>query len=141
MQNENTAEAPMVGDPIPAAPVLTEVAQETPAVKVATQPESPSGFGTSIAITIMATLIINAAMLMAYDHFVAKKFISVDVKGFVEQQQALYLAGKITDEQLQKNYAALGDVVKAIPKNRVVLMGDAVLGGVEKIDVSTSANK
>ena len=80
-------------------------------------------------------------MLIGYDHYVAKKFVSIDVQGYVDQQRELYFAGKITDEQLKQSYAKLKATVEKLPKDRIVLMGDAVLGGVERIDLSAQDQK
>lgn len=116
-----------------------------PAMKAqeATPQQQDSGMtlGMVVAVAFVASAITAASMLVGYDHFLAKKVLSVDVKGFVEQQQELYLAGKITDEQLKQNYANLKTMVEQIPRNRVVLMGDAVLGGAEKLDVSITPAK
>lgn len=97
--------------------------------------------GVCVVIAFMASITTGAVSIMGYDHFRAKKFLSVDVKGYVEQQQELYVAGKITDEQLKQSFVALRQVVEKIPKNRIVLMGDAVLGGVEKLDLSVAVPK
>jgi len=48
------------------------------------------------------------------------------------------LAGKISDEQLKQNYAALKAAVEKIPRNRVVIMGDAILGGAEKLELPSA---
>ena len=94
-----------------------------------------------VVISAFVSVFSVSAALVAYDHFVAKKFVSIDVKGYVEQQQELFMNGKINEDQLKQNYAALKTVVQNIPKNKVVLMGDAVLGGVEKIDIQGSVQK
>lgn len=113
----------------------------------ATKPEEPTDVQTGISlgmtamVSFMTTLITAGIMLVAYDHFMAKKFLTVDVKGYIEQQQELYLAGKINDDQLKQSYVALKAAVEKIPRNRIVLMGDAVLGGAEKLDISSTPSK
>lgn len=94
-----------------------------------------------VVISAFVSVFSVFAALVAYNHFVAKKFVSIDVKGYVEQQQELFMNGKINEDQLKQNYAVLKAVVQNIPKNKVVLMGDAVLGGVEKIDIQGYVQK
>ena len=43
------------------------------------------------------------------------------------RQRDLYLEGKLTDEQFRANIDKLEAAVKSIPKNRVAIMGDAVI--------------
>lgn len=121
-------------------PQPEEVVEVSPVVVQPGEDQAVS-FGMVAAIAFVASAITAATMLVGYDHFIAKKVLSVDVKGFVDQQQELYLAGKVTDEQLKQNYANLKAVVESIPKNRIVLMGDAVLGGAEKLDISVTPSK
>lgn len=104
-----------------------------------TTPAAPPGFflGMTILVSFMTTLMTGLLLLTGYDHFIAKKFMVVDVKGFIDQQQTLYLAGKINDAQLNQSFEALKNAVAKIPKNRIVFMGDAVLGGAEKLDLSS----
>jgi hypothetical protein len=118
-------------------------------IKAAPGSRQPVSNGVSAGMSFTGVVVISAFVsvfsisvaLVAYDHFVAKKFVSIDVKGYVEQQQELFMNGKINEDQLKQNYAALKTVVQNIPKNKVVLMGDAVLGGVEKIDIQGSVQK
>lgn len=125
------------------APQVEEVAVEpvTETGNVAQQQEPGITLGMVAVVSFVVAVITGASMLVGYDHFIAKKVLSVDVKGFIEQQQELYLAGKISDEQVKQNYANLKAVVEQIPRNKIVLMGDAVLGGAEKLDVSITPAK
>lgn len=136
MQNQNVAEDLEPNESVSKTPAQPEEAKTSSIVTAGVIGSSSSG--TSVAIAIMASLILNALMLMAYDHFMVKRFVSLDVKTFVEQQKNLYLAGKISDDQLRKNYETLGTAVKSMPKNYVIFMGDAVLGGVDKIELPQS---
>jgi len=120
------------------APVVVEQPTEQKLQVPAGEAANNVTFGVAVAISFVASAITAACMLVAYDHFLAKKIISVDVKGFVQEQQDLYLAGKISDEQLKQNYAALKAAVEKIPRNRVVIMGDAILGGAEKLELPSA---
>lgn len=98
------------------------------------------GFGMTMILTVFVSVIINGACLVAYDYWRAPKFVSVDLKGHIAKQQELYLAGKISDDQFIQGLANVDKIIKALPKNRVVVMGDAVINGVEKIDLAPAAN-
>lgn len=95
-------------------------------------------FGVVMAIAFLSSIITAGAMLVAYDHFIAQKIVAVDLKGFIAQTRDDYLAGKITDVQMRASFDRMEAVAKAIPKNKVVLMGDAVIQGVEKIEIGSS---
>ena len=105
-----------------------------------TTPQTGVSFGLAAAISLLSSFITFGAGIMAYDHFLAQKVVSVDIKGFILEQQSSYLAGKLTDEQLKASFDKMETVVKAIPGNKVVLMGDAVIQGVEKIAIQPKAS-
>jgi len=92
-------------------------------------------YAMAFLIAILASLITNGGMLIAYDHWLAPKIVSVDLKGFMSNQRDLYLAGKINDEQLRASIDHMADMVKSLPSNRIVMMGDAVIQGVEKVEL------
>lgn len=116
--------------------VDTEVIPETTPEK-----ESPTSkplqqqLGVSIVVAVLSALITSGAMMVAYDHFLAQKIVAVDIKGYILEQQSAFLAGKMTDEQLNQSFDKMEMAIKAIPKNKVVIMGDAVIQGVEKIEI------
>lgn len=130
--------------PDASAPLISQDCQQATAhagiSDASTLPPQGISFGMVVAIAFTAAIISAAAMLVAYDHFMTIKFLSVDVKGFVQEQRELYIAGKITEDQLRQRFVDLKSVIEKIPRNRVVLMGDAVLGGAEKIDLSAIGN-
>jgi hypothetical protein len=49
------------------------------------------------------------------------------------QQRDLYLARKIDEKQFEKNLDALEAAVKRTPKNKIIVMGDAVVRPAEVI--------
>jgi hypothetical protein len=53
----------------------------------------------------------------------------------MDSQKAQYMTRKINDDQLDRNIAHVKDVVGKIPKNRVVLMGDAVVKNAEVVKI------
>jgi hypothetical protein len=119
---ESGTEAKIIPADVVAAPSKAEKAQP---VQVS--------LGTCVMVSIMINLMVGGLMLVAYDHWVAQKIVTVDAKGFYDQTQQDYLAGKLTDDQLKAAFVYLKEQIDAIPKHRTVVMGDAVINGVEKI--------
>ena len=107
-------------------PPATEVVAEVPA--------SGMSLGVVVVVAIFCSLITSVMTLVAYDYFLAQKIVSADIKGFIVDQQAQYMAGKINDDQLRAAFDQMENAIKKIPKNKAVLMGDAVIQGIEKIE-------
>ncbi|WP_246562040.1 hypothetical protein [Geobacter grbiciae] len=73
------------------------------------------------------------ATITGYDRWYAQKVVAVDIKGYIAQQRDNYLAGKLSDDDLRKSFDRLEAVITSIPKNRVVIMGDAVVRNAETV--------
>lgn len=86
-----------------------------------------------ICISLLVALITSFASLYSYDRWYAQKLVAVDIKGYIAQQRDNYIAGKMNDEELKRSFDRLESVVIAIPKNKVVIMGDAVVRNIETI--------
>ena len=84
-------------------------------------------------LTVLVSVTISVLSIFVYDRFFIQKVVSLDVKGFIAEQRDLYLSGKISDEQFRANIDRLEARVKSIPRNRVVIMGDAVIKNAEVI--------
>lgn len=93
----------------------------------------PEGLFGLVALCLAVSTIMSIATLFCYDRWYAQKVVAVDIKGYIEAQRENYLAGKMSDEDLRKSFDRLEAVVTAIPKNRVVIMGDAVVRNAETI--------
>ncbi|MEI6703260.1 MAG: hypothetical protein WCL71_06950 [Deltaproteobacteria bacterium] len=91
------------------------------------------GIPVVVCICLLVALITSVASVYSYDRWYAQKIVAVDIKGYIAQQRDNYMAGKLTDEELRRSFDHLENVVIAIPKNRVVIMGDAVVRNVETI--------
>ena len=76
---------------------------------------------------------VSLAAIAGYDRWFAQKVVAVDIKGYIAQQRDSYLAGKLNDDELKRSFDRLETVITAIPKNRVVIMGDAVVRNAETI--------
>ena len=83
-----------------------------------------------VAISIGASL----AAIYGYDRWYTQKIVAVDIKGYIARQRESYLAGKMSDDELKKSFDRLESVITAIPRNRVVIMGDAVVRNAETVN-------
>ena len=103
--------------------------------QAATNSDNQEGMGilAVACICLLVALITSFASVYSYDRWYAQKIVAVDIKGYIAQQRDNYMAGKLTDEELKRSFDHLENVVIAIPKNRVVIMGDAVVRNVETI--------
>ncbi len=91
------------------------------------------GIPVVVCICLLVALITSFSSVYSYDRWYAQKIVAVDIKGYIAQQRDNYMAGKLTDEELKRSFDHLENIVVAIPKNRVVIMGDAVVRNVETI--------
>lgn len=82
-----------------------------------------------LVISVFASL----TTIAGYDHWYAQKVVAVDIKGYIAQQRDNYLAGKLNDDELRKSFDRLEEVITSIPKNRVIIMGDAVVRNAETV--------
>ncbi|MDA8172193.1 MAG: hypothetical protein M0Z48_10265 [Nitrospiraceae bacterium] len=94
------------------------------------QGKSP-GWLAVVAISLIISMLASAGSVYVYDRFYAQKIVAVDIKGYIAAQRDLYLSGKETGKQFRANIDKLAAVVKSIPKNRVAIMGDAVIKNAE----------
>ena len=86
-----------------------------------------------IAICVVVSIGASLATVAGYDRWFAQKVVAVDIKGYIAQQRDDYLAGKMNDDELKKSFDRLETVITAIPKNRVIIMGDAVVRNAETV--------
>lgn len=86
-----------------------------------------------VSISLLIALTTSFSSLYSYDRWYAQKLVAVDIKGYIAQQRENYIAGKMNDEELKRSFDRLESVVIAIPKNKVVIMGDAVVRNIETI--------
>ncbi|MBV5327580.1 MAG: hypothetical protein JZU65_08060 [Chlorobium sp.] len=106
---------------------------KTPQATVNSDNQEGMGIPVVVCICLLVALITSFASVYSYDRWYAQKIVAVDIKGYIAQQRDNYMAGKLTDEELRRSFDHLENVVIAIPKNRVVIMGDAVVRNVETI--------
>lgn len=106
---------------------------KTPQAAIKSDNQEGMGIPVVVCICLLVAIITSFASVYSYDRWYAQKIVAVDIKGYIAQQRDNYMAGKLTDEELKRSFDHLENVVIAIPKNRVVIMGDAVVRNVETI--------
>jgi hypothetical protein len=101
-----------------------------------TRPEQPQKRLTLlpvVAFCVAISLAASLTTLYGYDRWYAQKIVAVDIKGYIAQQRDNYLAGKLNDDELKRSFDHLERIITTIPRNRVVIMGDAVVRNAETI--------
>ncbi len=86
-----------------------------------------------VALCVALSLVLSLGTLYIYDRWYAQKIVAVDIKGYIAQQRDDYLAGKLNDDELKKSFDHLERIITTIPRNRVVIMGDAVVRNAETL--------
>jgi len=97
------------------------------------QPKQQSGLILLFALCLAVSFGASFATIAGYDRWYAQKIVAVDIKGYIAQQRDNYLAGKLNDDELKRSFDRLEAVITAIPKNRVIIMGDAVVRNAETV--------
>ena len=96
-------------------------------------PKQQSIFVSVLMLCLMVSIGASLATVAGYDRWFAQKVVAVDIKGYIAEQRDNYLAGKLNDDELKRRFDRLEAVITALPKNRVVIMGDAVVRNAETI--------
>lgn len=129
MSEEISMESSEASEEKDAVSVSKDTSNTYPKEQPKRQPGTLALIGVCLAVSLGASL----ATIAGYDHWYAQKVVAVDIKGYIAQQRDNYLAGKLSDEELRKSFDRLEAVITAIPKNRVIIMGDAVVRNAETV--------
>ncbi|ABK97882.1 conserved hypothetical membrane protein [Pelobacter propionicus DSM 2379] len=129
MSEENSMETSEASEKMDAVSVPKETPKSCPKEQPKRQPGTRALIGACLVISLGASL----ATIAGYDRWFAQKVVAVDIKGYIAQQRDNYLAGKLNDVELKKSFDRLEAVITAIPKNRVIIMGDAVVRNAETV--------
>ncbi len=106
---------------------------DQPKVHHKEHPKQQPGLVPIIALCLAVSFGASLATIAVYDRWYAQKVVAVDIKGYIAQQRDNYLAGKLNDDELKRSFDRLETVITAIPKNRVIIMGDAVVRNAETV--------
>ena len=110
-------------------PDLKEAGSPPPA-----QSKGPPTVLPMVALCVAISFGASLTAIFGYDRWYAQKIVAVDIKGYIARQRESYLAGKMSDDELKKSFDRLEAVITAIPRNRVVIMGDAVVRNAETVN-------
>lgn len=136
-ESQDTVETGQPAQKVDAPPVIEE--KQTATAGVAKIPSTPiQGIGSpgwmgTIVICLFMSIATSAMTLWLYDKKFATKVVAVDLKGYIEQQAIDFASGKITQEQSTKNIIQLGETMKNIPANTVVITSDVAVRNIETI--------
>ena len=111
----------------------SKVADSAPLTAPKEQPKRQPGLIPIAALCLAISFGVSFATVFCYDRWYAQKVVAVDIKGYIAQKRDNYLAGKLNDDELKRSFDRLETVITAIPKNRVVIMGDAVVRNAETV--------
>lgn len=113
--------------------VSDEQPKEPPRELPTQLPKPQSLFVSVLMLCLAVSIVASLAAIAGYDRWFAQKVVAVDIKGYIAQQRDSYLAGKLNDDELKRSFDRLESVITAIPKNRVIIMGDAVVRNAETV--------
>ena len=113
------------------------VTEEAPAVAIeepantktveGLDPSAGISFGAAVLIAILISVTSSFATVIAYNHWLAQKVVTVDLKGYLMESRDWYASGKITAEQVTEGLKTIKEQIDKLPANQVVVMGDATL--------------
>ena len=131
METEVTKEETPTAAPAEKPPVASPVIAQS---------VSPLGIGTVALVAFFVAMITTSAVVVAYDYFLAQKIVTVDMKGYLMNQQTKFISGQITEDQLKASFAQMDAKIKSTPKNRVVVVSDVVVSGASVLPIDGAAD-
>ncbi len=87
-----------------------------------------------IIINVFVTFIVVMTAIVAYHKYFALKVYSLDLRGFISEQQRMLMDGKLDKEGMEKKFDRLDQIIKEKGSNVVVLTSEIVIKG-DKIEV------
>lgn len=96
---------------------------------------SVPGFAQTALVALFVGLATATLAIGVYDRYFAQKIVAVDLKGYVQRQRDLLLAGKIDDEGIRRAFDRLETVLTEIPGNHVVILKEVVLRNGKDIEI------
>lgn len=104
---------------------------------VAATPPPPPPQYVSVKVMYQAVIFVSLAMsvltIVIYHQYVAPKFASFDLQGYLVQIRDARAANVITKEQGDKMLEAVRVQIDALPSNYIVISGDAILGNATRV--------
>jgi hypothetical protein len=85
-------------------------------------------------VVLLLNFIITAGSIFAYHRYFPQRIVAMDLRGYLQKQQAQFVVGKLTDEQFKANMDRFEAKLNSLPPNCIVLMADSALRGVSVIE-------
>ncbi len=83
----------------------------------------------SFIMCILICLIVSVSSLAVYDRYYSQKIVYIDIKAFMDDQRAKYIAQKITGDKFKNNVDHIKEIVEKLPGNYVVMLNLPAEGG------------
>jgi len=83
----------------------------------------------TMTLTAIVSLLVSVGTVYLYDVYYAQKVVVFDIASYLDKQKADFVAGKINDEKLKKEFAGLKERIDAYGEKRIVLSRGVVLAG------------
>lgn len=97
-----------------------------------------SGFIKTLFAATLVNLCLTCSLIALYDYFFVPKIVTFDITGFITAQRDLYIAGKLTSEQLRGNFDVLENNFLKLRNNEVVLNAESVLRNGKTLNIEQS---
>ncbi|MEM4619494.1 MAG: hypothetical protein QW607_04700 [Desulfurococcaceae archaeon] len=84
--------------------------------------------GISLFTAVLISILSSVISLIVYHYFFAVKIAVIDLSGYLLALKNLYIAQKISDEELKARMDAFVDIIKQNEKKYIILNAESVLG-------------
>jgi dephospho-CoA kinase len=96
------------------------------------QPRNTSerGEGDHVALLIKAgllCLVISVITIFGYDRLFAQKIVAIDTTPYLQNVQAEFLKGKMSEDDLNKRLEILRSMISKQPRNHILIVSDMVV--------------
>jgi hypothetical protein len=81
-----------------------------------------------ISTIITINIVITSLIVFLYHYFFTPKFLFFDDFKHIQNLKNAYIAGKITDDELQKKFEELNNFSKKLKPNEILFKETSILG-------------
>lgn len=97
----------------------------------------------TMALSAIVSVLVSVGTVYLYDAYYVQKVVVFDLASYLDKQKSDFVAGKINEEKLKKEFAGLKERIDAFGEKRIVLSRGVVLAGGRDIsdEISISPEK
>lgn len=97
----------------------------------------------TMALSAIVSILVSVGTVYLYDAYYVQKVVVFDLASYLDKQKADFVAGKINEEKLKKDFAGLKERIDAFGEKRIVLSRGVVLAGGRDVsdEISISPEK